>query len=90
MNDDDASEYNRDDDIDELNEALRVLERAYEEREFDDNDGDGDDEPRVVTRALAEPDRLRLEQVADHYAEYVVMGWRGLEPQDIGKVVFNR
>ncbi len=27
---------------------------------------------------------------ADRYAEYVAMGWREPEPQDIGKVVFNR
>ena len=27
---------------------------------------------------------------ADKYAEYVAMGWRELEPQDIGKEVFHR
>ena len=31
-----------------------------------------------------------MEQDADRYAEYVAMGWREPEAQDIGKVVFNR
>ena len=44
VNDYDAPEYNRDDD---LNEALRVLKRADEEREVEDDDDDGGDEPRV-------------------------------------------
>ena len=31
-----------------------------------------------------------MEQDAERYAEYVAMGWREPEAQDIGKVVFNR
>ena len=34
--------------------------------------------------------RFQTELEADRYAEYVAMGWREPEPQDIGKVVFNR
>ena len=37
-----------------------------------------------------DPGRFQNEVEADRYAEYVAMGWREPEPQDIGKVVFNR
>ena len=68
---------------DELHEALRVLERA-EEPDF------AEEEPNIVTRSRTDANRFQLEKDADHYAEYVAMGWREPEPQDIGKAVFNR
>ena len=43
-----------------------------------------------MTRSRANSQRFQLEQDAERYAEYVAMGWRGPEPQDIGRVVFNR
>ena len=70
-------------DIDELDDAIRVLERAdalEEEPEF---------EVAVTTRAHTDQERFRAEQEADKYAEYVAMGWREPEAQDVGKVVFN-
>ena len=44
----------------------------------------------INTRATANRERFQTEYAADRYAEYVAMGWREPEPQDIGKVVFNR
>ena len=44
----------------------------------------------IETRARSDPERFQTEQEADRYAEYVAMGWREPEPQDIGRVVFNR
>lgn len=67
----------------ELNEAIRVLERIEEPFE----------EPRpgaTSTRASTNREKFAEELEAERYAEYVAMGWREPEPQDIGKVVFNR
>ena len=44
----------------------------------------------VEPRARANPQRFQTEQDADRYAVYVAMGWREPEPQDVGRVVFNR
>ena len=60
------------DDIDEVNEAIRVLEEAD------------------ITRSRIDRYTFNNEVEADRYAEYVAMGWRETEPQDISKVVFNR
>ena len=72
--------------IDELDEAIRVLENAdtYDE----DEDEITPDHP--VTRSAINHDRFQAEQEAERYAEYVAMGWREPEAQDLGKVVFNR
>ena len=43
----------------------------------------------METRAQAKPDQFRVEQDAEHYFEYVAMGWREPEAQDVGKVAFN-
>ena len=71
-------------DIDELGEALRVLENAvYVKKE--------PDRGAISTRANTNPERFRAEEeAADKYAEYVAMGWREPEVQDAGKVVFNK
>ena len=71
-------------DIDELNDAIRVLEEAdaYEEEEILPD--------RPVTRSTTNPDQFRTKKEAEKYAEYVAMGWREPEAQNIGKVVFNR
>ena len=75
--DDDLDNYG----IDELDEAIRVLERDEEEEPV---------QARVETRATTDQDRFRIEEEADRYAEYVAMGWREPEAQDIGRVVFDR
>ena len=67
----------------EIDDAIRALEEAEPVQE----------EPSpgaMETRAQTNPDRFRLEQDAERYAEYVAMGWREPEAQDVGKVVFNR
>ena len=72
--------------VGELDEAIRVLEEA-------DYQANAEEELRELnceTRARADPEIFQTEQEADRYAEYVAMGWREPEPQDIGKVVFNR
>ena len=46
--------------------------------------------PHEASWARTDPERFQTEMEADRYAEYVAMGWREPEPQDIGKVVFNR
>ncbi len=74
------------DNVDELNDAIRVLEEDELQIDFEE-------EPHVQgveTRARANPNRFQIEQDADRYAEYVAMGWREPEPQDVGRVVFNR
>ena len=71
--------------VEEVNEAIRKLEEAdylanaEEERDY-----------VINTRAMVNQERFQTEHEADCYAEYVAMGWREPEPQDIGKVVFNR
>ena len=68
--------------VGELDEAIRVLEEA-------DYQANAEEELRelaVETRARADPERFQTEQEAERYAEYVAMGWREPEPQDIGKV----
>ena len=63
----------------ELDEAIRVLEEA-------DYQANAEEELRelaIETRARADPERFQTEQEADRYAEYVAMGWREPEPQDI-------
>ena len=42
------------------------------------------------TRANNNRGRFEEEMEADRYEEYVAMGWREPEPQDIGRVVLNR
>ena len=44
----------------------------------------------IQERERVDPERFQNEIEADRYAEYVAMGWREPEPQDIGRVVFNR
>ena len=44
----------------------------------------------METRAQSNPDRFRVEQDAERYAEYIAMGWREPEAHDVGKVVFDR
>ena len=70
-------------DIDELGEALRVLENAVNIEEEPDHGA-------ISTRANTNPERFRAEEEADKYAGYVAMGWREPEVQDVGKVVFNK
>ena len=67
----------------EMDDAIRVLELAEEPYE--------DPRPGVVpTRSNTDRDRFEEELEADRYAEYVAMGWREPEHQDVGRVVFNR
>ena len=72
--------------VGELDEAIRVLEEA----DYQANAEEELREQTIETRARADPERFQTEMEADRYAEYVAMGWREPEPQDIGKVVFNR
>ena len=60
--------------VGESDEAVRVFEEADYQEELR--------EPAVDTRARGDPERSQ--------AEHEAMGWREPEPQDIGKVVFNR
>ena len=70
--------------VEEVNEAIRVLEEAdYQANAEEERD-------YINTRATVNQERFQTEHEADRYAEYVAMGWREPEPQDIGKVVFNR
>ena len=68
----------------EIDEAIRVLEEADLPIEEEPSPG------AIETRAQTNPDRFRVEQDAERYAEYVAMGWREPEAQDVGKVVFDR
>ena len=43
-----------------------------------------------MTRAQSNPDRFRVEQDAERFAEYVVTGWREPAAQDVGTMEFNR
>ena len=70
-------------DIDELGEALRVLENAVNIEEEPDHGA-------ISTRANTNPERFRAEEEADKYAEYVAMGWREPEVQDVGKLYSTR
>ena len=72
--------------VGDLDEAIRVLEEA----DYQANAEEELREQAIETRARADPERFQTELEADRYAEYVAMGWRDPEPQDIGKVVFNR
>ena len=71
---------------DEFNEAIRIVEEADHQAIIEEEPIEG----AIVTRSRANPQRFQLEQDADRYVEYVAMGWREPEPQDIGRVVFNR
>ena len=82
----DVHELIGDDNVEEFDEATRLLEEADLQTNFEEEQRD----ERVRTRARVDPERFRNEMEADRYAEYVAMGWRELEPQDIGRVVFNR
>ena len=82
----DVPELVGEDDVDEVNEAIRVIEEADLQGNFEEEQR----EEGVHTRARVDPGRFQNEVEADRYAEYVAMGWREPEPQDIGKVVFNR
>ena len=64
----------------EIGEAIRVYLPLEEEQS----------PGAIETRAQTNPDRFRVEQDAEGYAEYVAMGWREPEAQDVGKVVFDR
>ena len=68
----------REDDVDEVNEAIQG---DFEEERREEGDH---------ARARIDPGRFRNEMEADCYAEYVAMGWREPEPRDIEKVVLNR
>ena len=60
--------------VDEINEALKII-----------------DNTALKTHLRRDKSqRFQMEQDAERYAEYVAMGWREPEAQDIGKVVFNR
>ena len=72
--------------VGELDEAVRVLKEA----DYQANAEEELHEQAVETRARVDPERFQAEHEADRYAEYVAMGWREPEPQDIGKLVFNR
>ena len=74
------------DNIDDLNDVIRVLEEDGLQIDFEEEPHVQD----VETRARADPNRFQIEQDADRYAEYVAMGWREPEPQDVGRVVFSR
>ena len=67
-----------------IDEAIRVLEEADFPLEEEPSPG------TMETRAQTNPDQFRVEQDAERYAEYVAMGWREPEAQDVGKVVFDR
>ena len=67
----------------EVNEAIRVLEEADHQANAEERDS------AIETRARVDQSRFQTELEADRYAEYVAMGWREPEPQDIGKVVFK-
>ena len=82
----DIPEHVGEDDIDEVNEAIRVLEEADIQANLEEEPHDGE----VNTRSRIDRNAFNNEVEADRYAEYVAMGWREPEPQDIGKVVFNR
>ena len=77
------AEEDRGYDVPEFDEAIRILEEADALEDVPDEDG-------VQTRARVNPNRFQLEHEADRYAEYVAMGWREPEAQDVGRVVFDR
>ena len=81
-----TSEAHGDINADEFNEAIRILEEADHQAIIEEEPVEG----AVVTRSRANPQRFQLEQDADRYAEYVAMGCREPEPQDIGRVIFYR
>ena len=67
--------------MEEVNEAIRVLEEAdYQANAEEERDC------AINTRATVNQERFQTEHEADRYAEYVAMGWREPEPQDIGKL----
>ena len=68
----------------EIDEAIRALKEADLPIEEEPSPG------AMETRAQINPDRFRVEQDAESYAEYVAMGWREPEARDVGKVVFDR
>ena len=72
--------------VDDINEALRIIDDTALEDAFEE-EREG---AHIETRARTDPQRFQMEQDAERYAEYVAMGWREPEAQDIGKVVFNR
>ena len=67
----------------DLHDAIRVLEQA--EENFEETRSGA-----TSTRANTNRERFDEAMEADRYAEYVAMGWREPEPQDIGRIVFNR
>ena len=73
--------------IDDIKEALRILDNTVLVDAFEE-----ESEPaHIETRARTDPQRFQIEQDADRYdAEYVAMGWREPQARDIDKAVFNR
>ena len=61
-----------------------------EEADLKDNFEEQQRKDQVNTRARVNQESFQNEVEADRYAEYVAMGWREPEPQDLEKVVFNR
>ena len=61
----------------EIDEAIRVWEEADLPIEEEPSPG------AIETRAQTNPDRFRVEQDAERYAEYVAMGWREPEALDV-------
>ena len=66
--------------IDDINEAVRILDNTTFEDAFEE-ERDG---AHIETRTRTDPQRFLMEQDADRYAEYVAMRWREPEAQDIG------
>ena len=66
--------------FDDISEAVRILDNTTLEDAFEE-ERDG---AHIETRTRTDPQRFLLEQDADRYAEYVAMGWREPEAQDIG------
>ena len=62
--------------IDEFNEAVRVLEEADHQANFEEEQH----EDGVHTRFRVDPGSFQNEVEADRYADYVAMGWREPEP----------
>ena len=66
----DIPEHVGEDDIDEVNEAIRVLEEADIQANFEEEPHDGE----VNTRSRIDRNAFNNEVEADRYAEYVAMG----------------
>ena len=69
-------------------EAEGVGDAAFEPRVREES---GDNQDRPMTRAsVRDHDRLELERRAQLYGEWVASGRQEPEPEDVGKVVFDR